>query len=344
MAHLALAGSRLVNGVHFDEHPEVTPLFDDDSVAVLFPGDDARPLEAWLPSPPRTLVVLDGTWPQAKKLLSENPRLARLPRLSFDPPAPGEYRIRKEPAEHCLATVEALSAVLGALEGERERYAAMLKPFRYMVDRQLTTTAALSVGPRPRRRKTRASRSLIELLPLLRAPSRAVVVYGEANCHPREQRAPGAPELLHLVAARHETGVRFEAVLCPRRPLSPSAPSHLGLSEAALQGGEDAAAAIARFRSFLGDDAVFCTWGPYARDLLVREGEPQRGFIDLRALTARVLVGAPGGLERGAERLGAALPDESAPRATRMLACLEGVLSSLLRRSSTSEGDADVTQ
>ncbi len=332
MAHLALAGSRLVNGVHFDEHPEILPLFDDDSVAVLFPGDGARPLEEWRRAPPRTLVTLDGTWPQAKKLLSENPRLASLPRLSFQPAAPGEYRIRKEPAAHCLATVEALSAVLGELEGDRDRYAAMLQPFRYMVERQLTATADLRAGRRPRRPKRRPSRSLVELTPIARAQQRAVLLYGEANCHPREQRAPGAPELLHLVACRPASGDRFEAVLRPRRPLSPTAPRHLGLSKDALLRGERAADAIARFRDFLGDDAVLCTWGPYARDLLVQEGEPRRGFLDLRALTARVLEGSTGGLAKGAQRLAGSAPDDGAPRAMRMLACLQEVLAALLAR------------
>ena len=41
------------------------------------------PLETWLQAPPRTLVTLDGTWPQAKKLLRENPRLAGLPRTDI---------------------------------------------------------------------------------------------------------------------------------------------------------------------------------------------------------------------------------------------------------------------
>lgn len=330
MAHLSLAGSTLLEGVHLDAHPDLAPLLERDDVAVLFPSEDARPLEDWLAAPPRTLVVLDGTWSQAKKLLGENPRLASLPRLSYRPSAPGNYRIRKEPAENCLATIEAVSAVLGVLEGAPARFATMLAPFRYMVDRQIE--AAAIHMPR-RRQRRRGPTPLVELAPLLARPRRAVVVYAEANCHSRHERAPGAPELLHLVAARPAAGERFEAVLRPRRPLSSAAPARLGLAPDALLEGESVASALARFRAFVGDDALLCSWGAYPRDLLAQEGEPQRGFIDLRALAARALSGSPGGIELGAQRLEVRPPAPEATRAGRMLALLEGVLAALLSRA-----------
>ena len=63
--------------------------------------------------------------------------LAALPQIRFTPPTPSNYRIRKEPAEHCVATVEALAQVLGALEGDPERFAALRRPFDAMIDTQL---------------------------------------------------------------------------------------------------------------------------------------------------------------------------------------------------------------
>jgi DTW domain-containing protein YfiP len=55
---------------------------------LLYPGPDARDLSEAPPSGPVTLVVLDGTWWQAKKLFQLNPELAQLPRYSLTPSSP----------------------------------------------------------------------------------------------------------------------------------------------------------------------------------------------------------------------------------------------------------------
>jgi DTW domain-containing protein YfiP len=346
MAHLALQGSRFVEGLHLDQHPALAPLFASDAqVAVLYP-DGARPLEDWLQAPPRTLVVVDGTWAQAKKVLKLNPRLGSLPRLSFTPPAPGNYRIRREPSELHLATIEAVAAVLGALEGDPARFASMLEPFHWMVERQLDAVRDQhqarfarprlhTRGPTPPR-PAPSARGLTELAAL--HPERAVIVYGEANAHPKGERAAGAPELLHLVALRPATGARFESVLRPRRALPDDVPARLGLPRAELEQGEEPALALARFHAFLGDSFTQLSWGGYARDLLVQEGEPKRGFVDLRALSARSLGGCAGGMVGAARALGAPaeLVDASTgPRALRMLALLEAIHAALRARLHT---------
>src|SRR5262245_41227547 len=78
MAHLALAGSELHRGVTFAAHPRVRALAADarGAVAVLYPGEDAREPEALVPRP-QTLLVLDGTWHQARAMWRANPFLHR---------------------------------------------------------------------------------------------------------------------------------------------------------------------------------------------------------------------------------------------------------------------------
>lgn len=345
MAHLALEGSVLVEGLALDGHPTLEREIAQGDVAVLFPSADARPLEEWLAAPPRTLVVVDGTWSQAKKLLKLNPRLAALPRLSFQPPAPGNYRIRKEPSDECLATIEAVAAVLGALEGQPERYRALLAPFDFMVDRQLDAVRHKGSSARHRRRTADASGgALAELLPLRERPERAVLVYGEANSQARGARTPGAPELLHLVALRPATGEVLEEILAPRRLLGDDTARHLGLDAAVLLGGGPVAPAIARFRKFLDESASagpcgaqLCSWGPYARDLLVREGEPARGFVDLRALSARAWGRCSGGLPGRAAQLGLVSGARGQGRAGQMLGLLEPIYATLQARASHGE-------
>src|SRR4030095_9757945 len=88
-------------------------------------------------TPPAPGVVVGAPWWQARKLLKRNAALAALPQIRFTPPAPSNYRIRREPADHCVATVEALAQVLGALEGDPDRFASLLRPFEAMIDAQL---------------------------------------------------------------------------------------------------------------------------------------------------------------------------------------------------------------
>ena len=138
LAHLCLPGSELRVGVDFDDDARLHAVLADSRDAyLLFPGPRAIDVAAVKPAGPITLVVVDGTWWQARKLLRRNAMLAALPQIRFTPSAPSNYRIRKEPAEHCVATVEALAQVLGALEGDPERFAALRRPFDAMIDTQL---------------------------------------------------------------------------------------------------------------------------------------------------------------------------------------------------------------
>jgi DTW domain-containing protein len=151
MAHLALPNSELHEGVVFEDDARIIALACDPTTALLFPGAAAHAPDA-VPGPPvRSLIVVDGTWSQARKVLKLNPRLASLRRVGVTPRAPGNYRIRKEPRPECLATVEAVASVLAALEDEPARFDEMLRAFAYMVDRQIAH-AAKDESPRRRRR------------------------------------------------------------------------------------------------------------------------------------------------------------------------------------------------
>jgi DTW domain-containing protein YfiP len=354
MAHLALAGSRLIEGVAFDDDPRVADLFSHSSdVAVLFPGPQARTLETWHGPPPSELVVLDGTWHQAAKLLRENPRLAALPRLAFTPPAPGRYRIRKEPRDECLSTIEAVGAILAVLEHDEALAAALMRPFDAMVETQLDYAARARrtaddgamadergrVRHSSRRDRRGTDRRFRELLPLLRHPERVVVLYAEANAAPREARGNGAPGLLQLVAARPLVvdAPAFACVVRPVEPVHEETLRRLGLTSADVDTGLPASEAVTSFRAWCGDGRLL-TWGAFPRDLLAREGDARRGFVDLRALACRALDGSCGGLEAAAQRLDVVLPATSM-RASRMLEAAVGVARVLVHRVRNEQAD-----
>jgi DTW domain-containing protein YfiP len=80
-----------------------------DGAAILFPGAVGA-----LPSPPpRTLVVLDATWSQARRMFQRIPELRALPRVSL-PGRPAE-RLREPTVKEGMSTIEALAEGLDLL-------------------------------------------------------------------------------------------------------------------------------------------------------------------------------------------------------------------------------------
>ena len=326
MAHLALPNSELHIGVDFEAAAQVRALCDEPGTFLLFPGEGAASPEKIDPAEVKQLVVIDGTWPQARKVLKSNPMLQRLPRMGLVPRRPGNYRIRREPAADCLATIEAVVELLGVLERSPERFDALLQAFTWMVDRQLELAASRTTPHRfkkPRQHPELPEKRLLEAL------ERVVAVHVEVNAHARGSEVPGEPELLHVVAERlGGEGERFEAVLAPRRPLAPSAAHHLGLSEEAILAGESVPDAQLRFAAFLRDDDRLCAWGDYPRERLTREGFATGDWFDLRAIVARRLQGRPGSPEAAAQRLGSSEAVRGG-RAHRTVAHLSAILRAL---------------
>lgn len=89
---------------------------------------DAPPLEG--------VVVLDGTWSQAKALWWRNPWLLKLSRIVLSPREPSIYgKSRKEPRREYVSTLEAVADVLPALGEPEETRAQLRRVMRTMVQR-----------------------------------------------------------------------------------------------------------------------------------------------------------------------------------------------------------------
>jgi len=73
------------------------------------------------------VVVLDGTWKEAKTLWWRNPWLLKLRRLVLNPRHRSRYgRIRREPRREALSTLEAVALLLKHLDGGPEIEATLL--------------------------------------------------------------------------------------------------------------------------------------------------------------------------------------------------------------------------
>lgn len=305
LAELGLPNSTRLVGVDFAASPELDrALSDPDSTPiVLFPGPAARQLSELEPAARHTLVVIDGTWSQADKIMKTNPKLQSLPRYELSPSEPSRYRIRRAPAFECISTVEAITQALMILEGPEVNVRALLAPFEALVGQQLTFQRERA----ERRHAKRARPSRARRVPLL--PSTAagdlVVVYGEANGWPRRTGYGASPELVHLAAERLLTGARFSAYITPAQPLAPSFQHHTGLLPEHVHAGLPRSVALAHFREFLGPSPVLGVWGHFTLQALRREarGSCFSDVVDFRSVLRNFLKRSPGDLESAASEL-----------------------------------------
>jgi DTW domain-containing protein YfiP len=344
LAHLALPSSTLRVGLDFAGDPVVrAALAGASPTYVLFPGPAAIDV-ADLPRAlahesargvPLTLVVIDGTWSQARKLLHLNPALAALPRVAFTPRHPSDYRIRRQPAEHCVSTIEALAETLTALEPDGGPFARLLDPFRAMVARQEWFAAEVRSqrhrhpvrARRPSRREKLAAR-------LAEAWPRLVCVQGEANAWPARTPARPDSEIVHWLAHRPATGESFEAVVAPRQALAPSTPRHIELPAARLMAGGAVGEWQRAWSAFRRPGDVFVQWGHYYGELATGGGLDLAGeALDLRREASQALRRRLGTVDECVSALDSGpAPPASAPfegRAGRRLAALIAALAAL---------------
>ncbi len=303
MASLCLPNSELHVGYHWNDSAALARALSDPErpAALLYPGDGAVDVLATPPTTPITLVVIDGTWAQTRKLLRVNPALAALPRVAFTPSAPSDYRIRKEPHAECVSTIEALVYVLGALEGDAERFRPLLDPFRAMVDSQIGYAQTVRAVRMKHARGPRAPRTVeppsARLPGWVRARSgHMVCVSAEGIGWPYAMRGPDLAlpypdELIHWVARRLATGETFERVIAPVHPLAPNTTTHTALSAETIHGGVSPEVFLADWRAWARDDDLLCAWGLIAFELLEGAGAfVPEGRFDFREL-ARLASG-----------------------------------------------------
>ncbi len=210
---------------------------------LLYPGGSELAPEHALGA----LVVIDGTWPQAKSLYRRCPWLRALPHYALTPRELSRYRLRREPAPHCVSTIEAIVEALRRLEPHTPGLDGLLEAFDAMIDRQIDLSPGWH-GPRAPRDWRHG---------FAEAASRMVAV--DLDLGPRDA---GPPLLLHTVAWRCDTGATFEAFVRPpetRRP-HPCHLAHLELNDDELDEGLDVDALRAAFSTFVQPSDIVVAW------------------------------------------------------------------------------------
>ena len=146
---LAVPGTRVVaHGIYPDPADAASHVPATATPVVLFPGHGARPLTpelvAALPSPP-ALVVPDGNWRQASRMVKRLPLLSgavkvALPTRSFE-----GRPVRLNPTANHMSTYEAVVQALAVIEGEVVA-GPLLDFYRRATDRMLLVRGKLRLG------------------------------------------------------------------------------------------------------------------------------------------------------------------------------------------------------
>jgi DTW domain-containing protein YfiP len=88
---------------------------------LLFPADEAHPAaRPGIDPPPECVVVLDGTWAQARRMTHRIPQLDALRRLSPPPALAPPRRTRRPPHPGGMATIEAIARAVALLESPEQ--------------------------------------------------------------------------------------------------------------------------------------------------------------------------------------------------------------------------------
>ena len=106
-------------------------------VYLLYPSEQSQDLSQAQQGEDAILIVLDGTWRKAHKMLMLNPWLLDFTHLSISPTRPSNYKIRKASRSDSLSSLEAAAFGINALEPEVD-ISPLLNLFDAMISQQLS--------------------------------------------------------------------------------------------------------------------------------------------------------------------------------------------------------------
>lgn len=295
-----------------------------DRVGLLYPGDDAKLLtEVSLEDQPDQLVVIDGTWNHAKALMRQIPRLRTLPRYSLAPTSPSRYRIRREPNELALSTLEATVAALKTIEPATEGLDALVGVFDRMVDEQLKNPKS-----NWRRNEKRGRASTNSPRALLGDLSHVVIGYGEQERG--NQEGLTKPAMIYWTAKRLVSGETFRCAI-----QSPSFNDAEFMARLQLPQSEtNAAVSVENFRAkwqaYLRPDDVVAVYQQSTATLLKNIDATFKPTIVMKSIS----IGGRrqcGTLEDVLATHGIEIPPQTSSRAAHRLECAAALIDRLRR-------------
>jgi DTW domain-containing protein YfiP len=147
MTNNSLENCELHVGIDFTKNKRVNELLNNPIYEpyVLYPDVNSIKLNTQALTSEKTALVfiIDSTWPCSKKILRLSKNLQNLKKISFDHDKSSQFKIKTQPNQYCLSTIESTLCVLEQLNTHKtenipeEKLLNFLLPFEKMVDYQL---------------------------------------------------------------------------------------------------------------------------------------------------------------------------------------------------------------
>jgi len=132
-------GKRFPNLKHTDD---LESILTGGNSLLLYPSNTSIPLEAVdLSKGPYNLILIDGTWPQAKAIYASSPLLHQLTQVKLITTSTSNYIIRTQPTEGCLSTLETAAEALSVLENNPIFREQLVRPLKVLCQYQIDNGA-----------------------------------------------------------------------------------------------------------------------------------------------------------------------------------------------------------
>lgn len=162
MSHLCLQDSHLIKGQNYSNSEELNSLLADPEYhsVILYPGQNSKNITSltekerssqFLKNKKLRIVVIDGTWATAAKMVHQSENLQKLPRICFTPEKPSNFRVRKQPESYCYSTIEAIHHTIDLFSQSKSvqrPHDHLIEVFNSMVEKQLSFISEVKMNLR----------------------------------------------------------------------------------------------------------------------------------------------------------------------------------------------------
>ncbi|MCK4737503.1 MAG: DTW domain-containing protein [Sulfurimonas sp.] len=160
----SLSNSELFIGVDFSNHKRINEIISTHESYILFPSSEAINLTQTSPTcktkKNMAIFLIDSTWSCTKKMFNESENLRTLKHMSFSTCRTSQYKIKEQPQDNYLSTIESTHVVLELLNRwnlediNKKEMDDFLNPFFKMIEYQqklIKTPLSNSVRYKPRK-------------------------------------------------------------------------------------------------------------------------------------------------------------------------------------------------
>ena len=152
LTHLALKNSELFVGIDFTNHRAINKIIETHDSFVLYPSKDAinlsttdiRDADEYSHVKKKiAMFIIDSTWACSVKMLRDSKNLQALKHVSFESTKLSQFKIKEQPEDYCLSTIESTLSVLELLNRcdneslSKKDLEMFLNPFHKMIEYQL---------------------------------------------------------------------------------------------------------------------------------------------------------------------------------------------------------------